>query len=353
MTTELTKKIWMTRLLALFVVIVASVVFVATNGSMILAALVGLQGASLLPVVLGVMLSLAAIANRGLLNLASHRAVGLDAGARSMMRTATVSFAANKVVKSGGMSGLAVFLRHGRNRGHACSCVAASCLIAATASFAALGVLLATNLVLLALAGTLSGWWLAAGAAFTGYTLGLVALAWSALRSRSTARSLWTRATSVSTRLRRRRPSPTPDHRVDEFYDALVLARAGLSWRRVLVHAVISKALGAAMLLAATFAVGYPVTVTEAVLIYSAALAASLVSIVPGGIGFVEASIGALFITTGFPMAVAALAVGLFRVFDLWIPVAVGAVIGRHDLKAPSTEPAGTAATTPPELAAA
>lgn len=94
-------------------------------------------------------------------------------------------------------------------------------------------------------------------------------------------------------------------------------------------HAVGDKALGAAMLLCAVTAVGHRLSPTDVIVIYAAALATSMVSLVPAGIGVVEASTGALLVATGAPLGIAALAVGLFRVFDVWIPVAAGALATR------------------------
>lgn len=87
------------------------------------------------------------------------------------------------------------------------------------------------------------------------------------------------------------------------------------------------------MLMAATHAAGARISVASAIVIYATALAASLVSIIPAGVGVVEASTGAMLIGTGIPLPVAALSVALFRIFDLWLPVATGALIGRKDFE--------------------
>lgn len=87
------------------------------------------------------------------------------------------------------------------------------------------------------------------------------------------------------------------------------------------------------MLMAATHAAGAPISVASAIVIYATALAASLVSIIPAGVGVVEASTGAMLIGIGIPLPVAALSVALFRIFDLWLPVVAGAFIGRKDFE--------------------
>lgn len=329
----------MIRLLVLTFLIAATAFFTVTNASLVETAVVGLRGASLLPLAAGVSLSVVAMMNRGLLNRATHRAVGLDADRLPMARTAAVGFAANKIVKSGGAAGLAVFVRHGRHRGYSSSTVTASCLIAAVASFAALGVLLTSNIALLAVSGNLSGWWLAVGAGFATNSLVIAALGWMAMRRRARARLLWARGQALVSRVVRR-SGDSVGSGLDELYDGLLLARENGSWsKRALVHALLSKALGAGMLWAAALAAGIPISLSAAVAIYTAALAASLVSIVPGGVGVVEASIGAMFVSAGAPVALAAVAVALFRIFDLWLPVVAGAIIGRHDLRARAVDP--------------
>jgi uncharacterized membrane protein YbhN (UPF0104 family) len=96
-----------------------------------------------------------------------------------------------------------------------------------------------------------------------------------------------------------------------------------------LAHAALSKALGAAMLYCAANAVGAPLTATGAIVIYAAALATSMASLTPAGLGVVEASTGALLVSSGSSVSTAAIAVALYRLFDLWIPVTVGLALSR------------------------
>ena len=100
-----------------------------------------------------------------------------------------------------------------------------------------------------------------------------------------------------------------------------------------MLHAVASKLLGALALAAAIMAVGLPITAAGALVIYATALAASLLTIIPGGIGTVEASTTALLIGAGATAGAAALAVALFRLFDLWLPVLTGAAVARRDAR--------------------
>jgi uncharacterized membrane protein YbhN (UPF0104 family) len=284
----------------------------------------------------GLACSALAIANRGMLNHAAHRAVGLEAGMGAMTHTAAVGFAAQKMVKSAGAVGLAVFLHHGRRRGHAPAAITAACLLTATASFAALGVLLTGAVVSLALTGRLTGWWIAASIGFAAYAMMVAVAGVVMLRSRRAAEWAWRVAQRLRAALPWRRrvatgePSPLPP---DLFVAVANARRRPDAVRRMLFHAVLSKLLGAAALTAAIAAVGLPVTAAGAVVIYATALAASLVTIVPGGFGTVEASTAALLVGAGATVGAAAAAVALFRLFDLWVPVLTGAAVARRDAR--------------------
>jgi uncharacterized protein (TIRG00374 family) len=290
----------------------------------------------------GVALSGVAVANRGLLNRAAHSAVGLDAGVGAMTRTAAVGFAAQKMVKSAGAAGLAVFVHDGRRRGHAPGAVAAACVLTAVASFVALGILLVSAIVLLAVTDRLSGWWVVAGAGFGLYAMGATVAASLVMRNRDAAVRIWARAERRWWRLRRRpRPASSVASVPNHLFEALDTARASAgSVGLLLLHGVVSKALGALMLLAAVAAVGLPVSLTGAVIVYATALGASVVTIVPGGVGVVEGSTAALLVASGAPVASAALAVIVFRCFDLLVPVIVGVAATRGRFKSePETQP--------------
>ena len=322
-------------MLGVAVVGVFAVAFVIGNGDSARSLLDGAGSINLTLAMVGLACSALAIGNRGLLNRAAHRAVGLDAGVGAMTHTAAVGFAAQKMIKSAGAVGLAVFLRHGKRRGHAPCAVAAACLLTASASFVAMGVLLGAALLALAVTGELTGWWLAAGAAFAVYALVLAPLAVLIVRDRRAAHWAW----RGGQRIRRRLPwCKNRDASDAQFPTALLDAVADArtrpgAMRDVLLHAVASKVLGALALVAAIAAVGLPITAAGALVIYATALAASLLTIIPGGIGTVEASTTALLIGAGATAGAAALAVALFRLFDLWLPVLTGAAVARRDAR--------------------
>lgn len=317
--------------------------FAINNGAQLAAPFAGITRMAMWPASAGVGLSIAAMANRGQLNRAAYRAAGMDIGSFAMTRTSAVGFAANKVVKSGGAAGLSVFVRDGRRQGLPSGKIAASCVLVACASLAALGVLLAATVILLAVAGRLTGWWMAAAAGFSLYGLAVVAAGLLATHSRPLAVRLVCRVQRGLARVRHRRSTaalaaaPSSTSAVDALFDALAQARRRpRRTGRIIGHAIASKVLGASMLMAAAHAAGIPLSVATAVVIYATALAASFVSIVPGGVGVVEASTGAMLISNGAPVPAAVLAVAVFRILDLWLPVMAGAVIGWKDVRDPN-----------------
>ena len=322
-------------MLGVAVVAAFAAAFAAGNGASAASLIRGAGSINITLALFGVCCSALAMGNRGLLNRAAHRAVGIDAGVGAMTHTAAVGFAAQKMIKSAGAVGLAVFLRHGKRRGHAPCAVAAACLLTASASFVAMGVLLGAALLVLAVTGQLTGWWLAAGIAFALYVLVLAPVAVLVVRNRRAAHWAWRGGQ------RMRRMIPWGKHREAseaQFPTALLDAVADArrrphAMRELLFHAVVSKVLGALALTAAIAAVGLPITAAGALIIYATALAASLLTIVPGGIGTVEASTTALLIGAGATAGAAALAVALFRLFDLWLPVLTGAAVARRDAR--------------------
>ncbi len=324
------------RLVAL--ALTGGLLVLAATESTILATIVsGVGQVSPLPAVIGIILSVAAILNRGLLSTWSHRGVGLDVDVMPMTRTATVGFAANKILRSGGASGLAVYVRDGKRRHLPPGRVVGACAVASVASFAALGLLMAGTVALLALSGRLAGWWVAAAIGFSVYSVLLATLIAAVVRSPMITRKIFILGWRLKARVTRGSPLTAAGRAVtaaDDLHRSIAAARRHPDeTRRVLAHAVMSKVLGAAALFAAAAAAGISMSPVTAMILYSSALATSLVSVAPGGVGPVEASTAAMMVGVGASVPAAALAVGLFRVFDMWLPVAAGAYLGRHEIR--------------------
>lgn len=294
-------------------------------------------------VLLGVVLSLAGIANRGELNRLAHRASNMRSARVSMIRTSAVSFAANKIIRSGGVSGMAVFVRRGHRDGHQAGAVVGACLIAGVAVFLATGALLLGAIVVLALTGTVETEWLAATAAFAISIVLVIALVTRGTQTSMVDRA-WGWCQRAHRRLTRRKgAAPLDPSFPDHLRTALSVARQGpADLRRVMSHAMISKVLGIGMIAIAAGAAGIDLSFSDSVTIYAAAIVVAFIAVVPGGGGAVEVSTAALLINAGAGTATAALAIALFRIFDLWLPAAIGALLARSELRRQPVEAPAT-----------
>ena len=318
-----------------FVCLIGGGALVLANSSSVLAAASTFRNVSPIPVLIGIALSAVAMVNRGQLNSAAQRSVGLTASRYEMFRLSTVAFAANKVLKSAGVAGLFLFSRHAKRARVATADVMSACVIAAIASFTALVLFVVASFVALAATQSLTTPWTAAAAAFGFLALG-VTITVATVLTHPNGVDPWVR------RLLRRRDRVFRRASDPGAIDALAISTVGQIARlrdarspaRVLRHAIESKLCGAAMLLVATVAVGHGLDPVTVLVIYTTALLASLVAFLPGGVGAVEASAVAMLVTSGMPVPQALVAVTLFRVFDMWIPVATGFVLGRSELRA-------------------
>ncbi len=119
---------------------------------------------------------------------------------------------------------------------------------------------------------------------------------------------------------------PDPD-RADELFEAIALVKRRP--RSVVPAALAAVAIDLVAVLelwVALRAVGVGGGFAVPFVAYSISTLFAVVALVPGGIGVVELSVGAVLHSFGIPVPDAAAAVVLFRVAEFWIPLAVGAV---------------------------
>ena len=236
----------------------------------------------------------AAVINRGMLHHQSRSLHGVACGLGTEIRLSAASLALNKVVKSGGLAGLTLYVRQGRRDGASTAAVTRAFVVVGAAAYVALAGLAIATIALVPrddvpVAGTLSD--MAFGA------MGAVAVAVVATVFVTGI------ITSGST---------------------LGIGRRSTSASRIVVHAGLNKLLGVVTLAAVLAAADAPVGVEMAVLVYTTALVGGALSIVPAGLGVVEVSTVAVLTAAGVEPNTAVAAVLAFRLFDLWIPVAIG-----------------------------
>lgn len=244
--------------------------------------------------------TVAGVANRGFLHRESRALHGVEHPLRSEICMSAASLALNKVVKSGGLAGLAFYVRCARRDGAPVGAVTrAFVTVGASAQLALAG--LAVCALMLAprdevpVAGTLSD--MVVG--------GVGAIAFAIVAT--------VFVVSVTT-------SPSR-------LGAPGVAAAAV---RMVLHAGANKLLGICTLAAVLAATDAPVAFETAVLVYTTALVGGALSIVPAGVGVVEASMVAVLTASGVEPGPALVAVLAFRLFDLWLPVAIGWLLAQR-----------------------
>ena len=87
-------------MLGVVVLVAFLIAFAAGNSESAAHLVTGAGSIDITLALVGLSCSVLAMGNRGLLNRAAHRAVGIDAGVGAMTHTAAVGFAAQKMIKS-------------------------------------------------------------------------------------------------------------------------------------------------------------------------------------------------------------------------------------------------------------
>jgi uncharacterized membrane protein YbhN (UPF0104 family) len=262
-----------------------------------------------------------------LLYLACRRLAGVG-GYGEAARLAPVAVGAvalNLVVKSGGLAGLVLFALDGRRRGMPTGRVAGAYVLAASLADLALVVTLGAAVAVVWVDGRLTAGELVALAVFVVFVAVRLAVVLGAVRDRELLRWLWTLPARSWDRLRRRSTRRYDTANADELFDAVapIRSRPGTALP-ALGYAVCIDVLGAAMLWAAVAAVGGGSRPVLALVTYAMSALLGIVGMLPGGLGFVEIGAVAMLASFGVPVGLAAAAVLLFRVWDYWLPVAVG-----------------------------
>lgn len=321
------------RLALATVVALAVAVFVVSRRSDLVATTDVLRQLQTVPLLIALALSVAAVVCRGALSRAAYRAVGLESDLGSMVWVSAAAYGLNKVLKTGGLGGMTLFVRHGTARRRPAGQVTAAYVLASLAAQFALVAAVLVAIGSMAASGALSGPLLVVAGAVTALiVIGLAGFV-AATGRRSLVRSMYAAPHATLSRLatlfgRPGRPAPDTEH-ADRFYEAARLARHPANALPLLGYALAAKLLGAAVLTASLAATGTGVGFGQALAVYVISLVAAVVGILPGGLGAVEASMGALLTGFGVAAPVAIGAVLTFRLFDLWLPALLGLVAAR------------------------
>ena len=136
----------------------------------------------------------------------------------------------------------------------------------------------------------------------------------------------------VATKLGRPALAASSDHHAaDDLHTAVVLARqhhSGL-WP-LAIHAIGYPVIGVLLMWVVLQASGVRHGFGIALVTYAIGTTFSIVGFLPGGIGFTELSMAATLSSYGLAAGRTAAVVGLYRLFDLWLPLFGGAAVSRN-----------------------
>ena len=283
---------------------------------------------------------LAALAVQALffLNLArsyvtAFRASGLEARTPRFVLLTSAAYFLNLVSNTTGLAGIGIYLREGRRTGQPLAAVTAAYMTVYVLGYAAFFIALGATLVLLIARGSLTATEVAASAVVGTFFAVVALIAATGLRSRTALEGTlvaFVRPLNSLARRFLRRPllaEETVREGAGRFYEtALRLKQRPARFLLPLSHAVAVELLSALLLFLVARALGANIGFEVALAGYVLSLLFSLVSITPGGIGFAEASLAVLLVSFGVAQP-AAIAIALvFRLFDFWLPAALGAL---------------------------
>ena len=281
-----------------------------------------------------VALMLTWMANDTLLQRATLRATGVELPVGKVAVGAAVGHFLNLTTKSAGMAGLAAMRAEARRDGQPERSVTGGYLLSGILTELAFAMALSASIVVLAADGRLNAAEVGASAVFALYAGSRVLVLVAATRDRQRLRALSRVPARVVAFVRRRSTSDgfaRTDAAADELFETFQNVR---SHRRVLapavIHALATEAIAAAIVWSCARAVGASVSPLESLVAYSVAWLFSIIGFLPGGLGFVEVSLGAVFVGFGVPGATAVAAVLLYRVFELWLPVVIGGALAHR-----------------------
>ena len=281
---------------------------------------------------------LGALLSLTLVHREAQHATGLEPTLGELVRPTVQAQSLNMVTKSAGLAGMAAFTRHGTERGRPRGAIVGAYLLSDVAQQLSFTVVLAIAFLVRGLQGGLSGSDIAAAVVFLLYGSATITVIVTASRSRDATRRLFAFPGRMRRRLARWRPGRSPDLHgddlsgeqpdhtaADELYETVHLLRT--SPRRVLPvvgAALIPDLLFVVLLMACLRAVGSPVGLDVALVAFGVSTLFGIIGFLPGGLGFVELSLGAVLISSGVRTDQAAATIALYRIGEFWLPLAAG-----------------------------
>jgi uncharacterized protein (TIRG00374 family) len=253
---------------------------------------------------------------------------------RQTLHLTAGAHALDLVTKSGGMAGALRFGADARRRGQSVQRATAGCVLAELSTHLGFTAALAAAVPIAIRTGRLTTVDVVGITIYLALTGLLLAGVVAAARSRRAIR----RITAVPQRMRallrcnHRQPPHPPDHRAaDDLHLAITVARQDrAALGPIAVHAVLWPLIGMALLWTVCAGVGVGLGVEAVAVTYCLGTTFSIIGLLPGGLGFAELSMGATLTAFGVDAGHAVAVIALYRLFDLWLPVTVGALTLRR-----------------------
>ncbi len=273
------------------------------------------------------------VLNLALFYASSFRANRVRAATGRFLLLTSASHFVNLVSKTGGIGGIALYLREGRRTGESAARITAGYFTAYVLGYLAYFTVLIAALVLLYVRGSLSTAEAVAAGAIFAIVMALGGAAALGMRSEASLERMYglaTRPLNLAARMLRRPQvvdrAAAREHAA-ELYDAIAhMKQHPRSYVVPAAHALGVELLGVAVLYLVALALHADISFELALAAYAISLLFSMIAIKPAGLGFVEASLSVLLVSFGVGQTEAiAVALG-FRLFDFWLPVALGAL---------------------------
>lgn len=323
--------------------------FVVLNRQEIPAALHAARQANPLLLLVAAVVGVAILVNLAAFYDATYRALGLVVPFPAMLRLTMASHFLNMVVKSGGMGGVSVFLQDAGRRGLPRGQVVTAYLMRSVLGELAFVPLLVVALLVVWFQGRLTLPEVLAAVVFGVSMLAYIGVIIAGARSRRAVRFAYALPGRVSRRLatlfgHRRAHAVAGHEAADELYAVItILFQRPRTLLMPLLFAVLIDVQGVATLWLVLRAFHQTVGFDAPLVAYGISTLFAFVSVLPAGIGFVEASLGAVFVSYGVAGATATVAVLAYRLFEIWIPFLLGGyaaqAVAREDGPAPPTPP--------------
>ncbi len=313
--------------------IILGCVTIALNGPELKRALNTLSDARLAYLPVLVLVQILFVLNMGLFYSSAFRAAGLKASTSRFFLVSAAGYFINLVSKSSGFGALALYMKEGERSGDSAVRVAAAFMVAYVLNYSAYISVLVAALAILAIEGSLTLAEAIASAVLLVFLAGVAVVIVAGFRSQHNLHRIlqvlfaplnWMAGLVIH------RPLIHPESleaSAAEFFEAVhLMARHPARFFLPFLYALGVELVGVVTLYAVAHALHANVSLGVAFAGYALSTLASILSITPAGLGFVEASLAVFLVSNGLSRP-EALAVTLgYRVFEFWLPVAVGAV---------------------------